>query len=169
MKNEDRDIYLELVGSEEDLRDARRLNRFYDKMRKSITNWAAKQGGQRGQRVAEVILLAPDFFILLTRLMQDSRVPLRSRASIIGSLAYFLLPLDFIPELILGPLGYSDDLVLAVIIINNLLKAEPEVVLSHWSGNEHLLVKIQKVTGYTEQYLNKGVYTKLKSLFGRFK
>lgn len=169
MKNEDRDVDLEMVGSEEDLRDARRLNRFYDKMRKSITNWAAKQGGKRGQNVVEIVLLAPDFFILLSRLLQDSRVPLKSRASIIGGLVYYLLPLDFIPELILGPLGYSDDLVLAVLIINNLLKAEPEVVLSHWSGNEHLLVKIQKVTGYTEQYLNKGVYTKLKNLFGRFK
>lgn len=169
MKDEEKDYSIELVGSEEDLKDARKINRFYDGMRKSITKWAARQGGEKGQNVAEVILLAPDFFILLTRLMQDNRVPLKSKATVIGGLVYFLMPLDFLPELILGPIGYGDDLVLAVLVINNLLNVKPEVVLSHWSGNEDLLEKIRKVMGYAEEYLNKGVYTKLKKFLGKLK
>lgn len=169
MKDDNQDYDIELVGPEEDLRDARKVNRFYDRMRKRISQWAADRGGEKGENVAEIILLAPDFFMLLTRLMRDKRVPVKSKATVVGGLAYYLLPLDFLPELIMGPVGYGDDLVLAVLIINNLLNIEPEVVLSHWSGKEDLLYKIRKVTNYAEEYLGKRVYAKIKGLFGRLK
>ncbi|MDA8211115.1 MAG: DUF1232 domain-containing protein [Clostridia bacterium] len=166
---DDQDYDLELIDPEEDLRDARKVNRFYDRMRKRISAWAAGQGGEKGQNIAETILLAPDFFMLLTRLMLDNRVPLRSKATVVGGLAYYLLPLDFLPELLLGPIGYGDDLVLAVLIINSLLNTEPEVVLSHWSGKEDLLYKIRKVTNYAEEYLHKSVYGKIKGFFDKLK
>lgn len=38
----------------------------------------------------------------------DSNTPTKVRATLLGALAYFLLPLDVIPDFILG-LGYTDD------------------------------------------------------------
>ena len=42
----------------------------------------------------------------------DSATPLPIRASLMGALAYFILPIDVIPDILLG-LGYTDDAALA--------------------------------------------------------
>lgn len=39
----------------------------------------------------------------------DGEVPLKDKAIVIGALGYFILPLDFIPD-IMGPMGYTDDI-----------------------------------------------------------
>ena len=38
----------------------------------------------------------------------DSETPTKVRATLLGALGYFILPIDFIPDFILG-LGYTDD------------------------------------------------------------
>jgi len=38
----------------------------------------------------------------------DSETPTKVRATLLGALAYFILPLDFIPDIILG-VGFTDD------------------------------------------------------------
>lgn len=39
----------------------------------------------------------------------DSKTPSKVRLTLIGALAYFVLPLDFVPDIILG-IGFGDDL-----------------------------------------------------------
>ncbi len=48
--------------------------------------------------------------------MNSERAPLRHKVSILATLAYFLVPLDAIPD-ILGPLGYTDDIAVALGLI----------------------------------------------------
>lgn len=43
----------------------------------------------------------------------DSATPLRVKATLFGALAYFVLPLDMIPDVILG-LGFSDDMAVLI-------------------------------------------------------
>lgn len=38
----------------------------------------------------------------------DTRTPLKVRATLLGALAYFILPIDLVPDFIAG-LGYGDD------------------------------------------------------------
>jgi uncharacterized membrane protein YkvA (DUF1232 family) len=38
----------------------------------------------------------------------DRATPMPVRATLLGALAYFILPVDFIPDILLG-LGYTDD------------------------------------------------------------
>ncbi len=47
--------------------------------------------------------------LLLYYAMLDGDVPLKDKAIVVGALGYFILPLDFIPD-VLGPIGYTDDL-----------------------------------------------------------
>lgn len=156
----------ELLDPTEVVRDLHKVNRFYDRMRRKISIWAAKQGGEKGRLAAGIVLLAPDFLMLLLRLLKDKRVPVGKKAMLAGGIAYYLLPLDFLPELILGPVAYMDDLVLAVLIINNLLQTiDPEIVFSHWSGEDDLLAKLRRISDFAEQFLSKGVYSKLKTHF----
>ncbi|MDE6436995.1 MAG: DUF1232 domain-containing protein [Muribaculaceae bacterium] len=54
--------------------------------------------------------------LLLYYAVMDGDVPLKHKAMVVGALGYFILPLDFIPD-VLGPLGYTDDLTTLVIAL----------------------------------------------------
>jgi uncharacterized membrane protein YkvA (DUF1232 family) len=43
----------------------------------------------------------------------DPATPFKVRATLLGALAYFILPFDFIPDLVLG-LGFTDDMAVLV-------------------------------------------------------
>ena len=56
----------------------------------------------------------------------DSRTPLKVKGILLAALAYFIMPFDIVPDLILG-LGFTDDmtvLVTAVSLIQNHIKPE---------------------------------------------
>ena len=46
----------------------------------------------------------------------DSRTPTRVRATLLGALAYFIMPVDAIPDVIAG-LGFSDDAAVLAMVI----------------------------------------------------
>lgn len=47
--------------------------------------------------------------LLLYYTLQKPEVPTKAKATIIGALGYFILPLDLIPDVMVG-VGYTDDL-----------------------------------------------------------
>ncbi len=49
--------------------------------------------------------------------LNSERAPLRHKMSIVATLAYFILPIDAIPDF-LGPLGYTDDIAVALGLIS---------------------------------------------------
>ena len=97
-----------------------RADRFYDRMRESIRNYLAAKGSAAGS-AGEYLLLAPDIFVLLWRLINDDRVNAKNKVMLGSGLAYYIFPLDIMPEGFLGPIGYIDDLVFAVYLLNKLL------------------------------------------------
>src|SRR3954449_1993566 len=116
---------------------------FYDRLREKILRAVEKRSGRRGARLTEdavrALLLVPDVFILLVRLMLDKEVPGSARAMIGGAIAYFILPIDLLPEAFLGPAGYLDDLVLAVAVLAQAFGGDLEpYARKHWSGSAGL-------------------------------
>ena len=103
------------LASEEDVTDGKLLS-FYDRLRERIVRAVEKRRDARGGKLTEgavrALLLVPDVFILLVRLALDKNVPGSTRALIGGALAYFVLPADLFPEMLLGGVGFMDDLVL---------------------------------------------------------
>ena len=57
----------------------------------------------------------------------DSATPLTIRATLFGALAYFVLPFDIIPDVILG-LGYTDD---AAVIFTAIKAAQAHITPEH--------------------------------------
>jgi uncharacterized membrane protein YkvA (DUF1232 family) len=57
----------------------------------------------------------------------DSATPLAIRATLFGALAYFVLPFDFVPDLLLG-LGYTDD---AAVIFTAFKAAQAHITPEH--------------------------------------
>ena len=57
--------------------------------------------------------------LLLYYALLDGDVPLKDKAIVVGALGYFILPFDFIPDM-LGPLGYTDDLSALVLALKTI-------------------------------------------------
>ena len=139
-----------------------RADRFYDRMREGIRNYLAGKGSAAGS-ASEYLLLAPDVFVLLWRLINDDRVNSKNKVMLGSGLAYYIFPLDIMPEGFLGPIGYLDDLVFAVYLLNKLLTdTDVEILREHWSGRDDILASIRNVLSAADNLVG-------SDILGRFK
>lgn len=75
--------------------------------------------------------------LLLYYALKSDKVTVKEKAIIVGTLGYFILPLDIIPDII-PVLGYTDDAALLVFAINQLncvdesVKAQAKSKLNEW-------------------------------------
>lgn len=117
---------------------------FYQRLRVRVREWASNQGplGPTG----EVILLAPDIFHLVCKLLLDTRVPAAAKAQLGVAAAYFVSPIDLIPEGLVGPIGYLDDVAVAAYALHKVLEdAGPAIVREHWAGDGDVIHVIEHV------------------------
>jgi uncharacterized membrane protein YkvA (DUF1232 family) len=139
-----------------------RADRFYDRMRESIRRYLENKGSMAG-KTGEYLLLAPDVFVLLWRLINDSRVSAKNKVMLGSGLAYYLFPLDIMPEGFLGPIGYLDDLVFAVYLLNKMLTdTDVEILREHWSGSDDVLATIRNVLHAADNLVGSDILGKLK-------
>jgi uncharacterized membrane protein YkvA (DUF1232 family) len=131
-----------------------------------MRTWLAGRGA--GYRWADYLMLAPDLFHLLCRLAADPRVPLSSKAKLLAGIAYFIAPTDVVPELLLGPAGYIDDVALSAYLLNELVQVTGEDVLAdHWAGDADLLEVIRNILDEIDAVLSGGVWKAVRGMFGR--
>ncbi len=139
-----------------------RANRFYDRMRESIRHYLENKGSMAGT-TGEYLLLAPDVFVLLWRLVNDGRVSSKNKVMLGSGLAYFLFPLDIMPEAFLGPIGYLDDLVFGVYLLNKMLTdTDVGILREHWSGRDDVLDTIRNVLNAADNLVGKDILKKIK-------
>jgi len=137
---------------------------FYQKMRLDIREWVQSKTGKESQW-SEYLLLAPDLFHLLAKLALDKEVPASEKAKIAGALAYFISPIDLVPEALLGPLGYLDDVALAAYVINSVMKkCDPGIVTKHWAGEQNILDLVQQIVDVAADMLGNKIWNKLKRM-----
>ena len=140
-----------------------RAERFYDRLRDSIRRYLDRKGTVG--KSAEWLLLVPDVFMLLWRLINDGRVNGKNKVMLGSGLAYYLFPFDIIPEGFMGPTGFVDDLVLAVYILNRLLAdTDPQILREHWSGREDILSAIQRILGAADNMVGSDLVGRVKKL-----
>jgi uncharacterized membrane protein YkvA (DUF1232 family) len=141
---------------------------FYDRLRATIVGAVERRGSRLGHRTVEVLLLVPDVFILLVRLALDPRVPSSSRAMIGGALAYFVMPIDLLPEATLGAVGYVDDLVLAAVVLSHVLGPELEpLARKYWSGSQDLRRTLSELVAAARTLLGANLHERLSRLLAR--
>lgn len=132
---------------------------FYKKIRKQISGFLEK----KNFKYAEILLLAPDFFHLLVKLSMDKRIPSDKKLKFVVGIAYFIMPFDFFPEAILGPIGYMDDIAVAAYILNDYINNNsPDIVYEHWAGEGDLLASIQNILTVADNFLGKGLWDRIK-------
>ena len=124
-----------------------REQRLYDRLRAAVV--PPRRGAVSTLR--DILLLLPDFAVLLGRLMRDRRVPRGGKLLALLGLGYILSPIDLLPEALLGPLGFVDDLLVLAATLSRLLNyVHPDIVRSHWPGQGDALDAIQRVTSWAE-------------------
>ncbi len=118
---------------------------FYQRLRKKVPKWTQSKEG-KSSKLSEYILAAPDIFHLLCKLSLDPAVPRREKAKIIGAVAYFVSPVDLIPEVIVGPIGFSDDIVVAAYALNSVIQnIDEEIINKHWVGEQDVKVLVKSI------------------------
>ncbi len=139
----------------------------YDRLRLRLVS-ALERKGRLGRAVSEPLMLAPDLLVLLVRLCLDRDVSPASRQLIVGALAYFLTPVDLLPEAFLGVGGILDDVVLVSLVLSHSLDAELEpLAVKHWSGSQELRVVLADASAAGAALLGFNVYERLKRLLAR--
>lgn len=138
---------------------------FYQDLRRTIREWF-EQGG-KNTKWAEYIMAAPDFLHLLCKLTIDRDVPVKEKAKLGAAIAYFVSPIDLVPEAIAGPVGYVDDVALAAYVLNSIVNnSNPEVVKRHWAGEGDVLELIQEILRVADEMVGSGLWKRLKGLGG---
>jgi len=99
---------------------------------------------------AGIIVIYP--VLILFYLFKDKKVPHSSKTIIIAALAYFIFPVDSIPDMT-PIIGYSDDLGILYVTISQLIKyINPEILnqvknrIVEWFGeDESIIIQEQKL------------------------
>jgi uncharacterized membrane protein YkvA (DUF1232 family) len=128
-----------------------RERRLYDRVRAALTR--LEPGGPMGMR--DVVVLMPDLTVLLLRLLRDRRVPLGAKAVALLGVGYVLSPIDVLPAVIFGPIGWLDDAFVVSAALGRILNdVHPDIVRSHWSGTGDVLDAIQRLTQWSQSLVS---------------
>lgn len=133
----------------------------YDDLRSRVVppNPGARSG------VRDMLLLLPDLTVLLSRLIRDPRVPVRSKVIALLGVGYALSPIDLIPTFLFGPIGLVDDLLVVSATLSKLVNdVHPDVVRSHWPGQGDALHAIQRASEWSAGFLKNRIGASLRDL-----
>ena len=147
--------------------DVKKTEDYYQRLRRRMRRWLASPQGQTAHWAA-FLLFAPDLFHLVVRLALDPQVTLANRARLAATAAYFMSPLDLIPELIVGPIGLLDDIALVAYVLHRLINTSDRAIVErHWAGDTDLLTLLKEILSSTNAMLGGLVAGKLRTLAAR--
>ena len=137
---------------------------FYKILRQKIEEWLASDEGQNF-RWTKYLSAAPDLLHLMCKLVIHNDVSNKDKAMLGAAIAYFISPLDLIPEGMVGPAGYIDDIALAAHVLNHMIKNNPEIVKQEWAGNEDILELVSNILEVADEMIGTGLWAKIKNMF----
>jgi uncharacterized membrane protein YkvA (DUF1232 family) len=120
------------------------LESFDPLLRKNIADYEGRHD--------ELIYQAPAFYRLLTRLLDDARLPKRLRPLALAAIAYFILPVDIIPEELEGPYGYVDDIWLCAFVAERVRRelGGEEILVENWDGEAPVVELVEELLAEEE-------------------
>jgi len=139
---------------------------FYQTLRTRIREFIDSEDGAAAAKYTDYLLLAPDLFHLLIRLSIDSDVPQTEKANLALAIAYFISPIDLVPELLVGPIGFLDDVAVATAALNGMInRTGAKIVSKHWAGDEDLLMLIKGVIEGADAMIGSSRWSKIQEMF----
>ncbi len=147
------------------LREERRFQ-FYEKLR---GKFAIKRNSvDDTSNLSDYLFLLPDIFVLVGRLSLEKRLSVSNKLFMSAIAAYFLLPIDIVPDFI-PFVGFLDDLVVAIFALDSLFKeVDNKIILDNWSGEEDMLQLVKKIVDVANKQTSGKILKKIKD-FVNFK
>ncbi|MBC7237741.1 MAG: DUF1232 domain-containing protein [Chloroflexi bacterium] len=144
-----------------------RAERFYSRLRRRVAHWLGRHHVEG--RLRDYMLLLPDLFALLLRLMRDPRVDVVLKAQLILVSAYVISPIDLVPDFLM-PIGLADDTVALAFILSRVVammgQAGEALLREYWEGEGDILAQIQRIVVGADALLNKRILARLRRRFG---
>ena len=138
---------------------------FYQKLRKDVKNWISKNLDKEN-KWTDYILAAPDLFHLLCKLSVDKDVPSNKKIKLVAGIAYFISPIDLLPEAFLGAVGYLDDIAVSAYILNELLnEIDPKIIRKHWAGEQDILDLVKTILANADSMIGSKLWKRIKKKF----
>ena len=125
---------------------------------------APRRGARR--TVLATIREIPHYLRLLAGLLTDSRVSTLDKLLVGGALAYIIMPVDLIPDVI-PFFGQVDDIYLLVVALQRLIfHAGTRVLADHWGGDPDALTPghLRQVLFATSFFLPRRLRRRLRAL-----
>jgi uncharacterized membrane protein YkvA (DUF1232 family) len=136
---------------------------FYRDLRRRMREWLRKGGSEH--KWAEYLMFTPDLFYTLVKLIADPDVPGAKKAKLAIAVAYFISPIDLVPEGVVGPIGYIDDIILAAYVLDDIINdVDAAVVERNWPGEDDVLEVVKKLLDAASTLLGAKL---LKNLFDK--
>ena len=91
---------------------------------------------------------------------------IHKKAKFVLVITYFISPIDLLPELVLGPLGYLDDIALTAYVINQYInETDSGIVRELWAGDQDILSAIKNIVATADKFIGSGLWKKLRNKF----
>jgi uncharacterized membrane protein YkvA (DUF1232 family) len=114
-------------------------------------------------RMRNFLMFLPNMVLLLGRMLKDSRVPTAEKALFLGAIAYVIMPLDFIPD-VLPFIGQVDDIyIVALTLLRLVNRTDETVVREHWSGGGDIVSLADSVASIAPTLLPRRITRVLSS------
>ena len=149
---------------------------FYLKIRKKVTDWfeSGKLGEKSGKwmdNFVQYLLIFPDLIHLMIKLVSDKDVSPKVKGMIVIGFAYFISPIDIVPDFI-PVFGFVDDLLIAVILLNKIINSSDEgmreKIKFYWVGEDDVFIKIKEIVA-TMNELSSQIPKSISGFFNKYK
>ncbi|MGL4873950.1 MAG: YkvA family protein [Clostridium sp.] len=129
-----------------------KTNDYYKKGRVTVKEKLDNKLPEKAKGYSDYIFVIPDLIALVGRLLKDDRVPIKTKLTISGSVAYLLFPSDLIPSKI-PFIGKIDDLAVLFFALNRIAKDVPlDVLVENWSGKNELIFVLRNGLEYVSNF-----------------
>jgi len=146
------------------LKDKRKFQ-FYEKLREKFA--IQKVSSSDPNNVTDYMFIVPDIFVLVSRLAIEKRLKMTTKAFMAAVVAYFLLPIDIIPDFI-PIIGFLDDLLIAVYALDRILsEVDPKIIQDNWSGETDMLKMVKKIISATQKNVSLKIIKKIKNFINK--
>lgn len=140
---------------------------YYQELRQKMTSFAAENAPKWVQPLLPWVLAIPDFFVLAVRLTKDERVPAMAKVIAGVVTAYFITPIDLIPD-VFPLMGQVDDVAVALFALEQIGQRVPaELIQEHWPGEGKVLDLVREGTQLFSKALPGKMLTTIRRLISR--
>ncbi|MCK9330898.1 MAG: DUF1232 domain-containing protein [Candidatus Cloacimonetes bacterium] len=141
--------------------------KFYEKLRKKLSDKLPNTEDPTKLQLKDFLFFLPDFFILVTRLFLDKRIPSNKKVLVASLIGYSVMPIDLIPDFI-PIIGYIDDLVIMILGLDMLLKdIDEQILIDNWPGNQNVISLIRMIIEKIESNIQDPLFNIIKRILRR--